>query len=119
MAKLPHTVFGIITFISLLLADLLHGIWTVWIVIEQVKTGWGYGTDMDILALVPWIVELVCLPAVILGIIYLAVMKRSIPKKLPKGLPKSLSRGKLYRLNGVMLWLLLLQYALFNLFLHF
>lgn len=72
-------VFGVFTCLFLLAANLLHIIWTVWLLSEQMKTGWGYGTNMEMAVLYPWMCELLSLPVIIAGIVYfvLSVWKRS------------------------------------------
>ena len=38
--------------------------------VEQIKTGWGYGTDMEMLALLPWMTELLSAPVLLAGVVY-------------------------------------------------
>lgn len=64
-------VFGIINIVLLTLVNLAHLLWTVWLAMEQVSTGWGYGTNMEMAVLMPWLIELICLPAMIAGVVYL------------------------------------------------
>lgn len=33
----------------------VHLLWTVWLTVEQVRTGWGYGTSMELAVLMPWL----------------------------------------------------------------
>lgn len=66
-------VFGVITVVMLVLVNLGHLLWTFWLVAEQVQTGWGYGTNMDLAVLMPWITEFVCAPAMIAGVVYLVL----------------------------------------------
>ena len=64
-------VFGAWTSIFLLIANLLHIIWTVWLISEQIDTGWGYSTNMEMGVLYPWLCELLCAPAFLAGIVFL------------------------------------------------
>lgn len=64
-------VFGVITIVLLSLVNLSHGLWTYWLVAEQLQTGWGYGTNMDLAVLMPWLAELLCAPAMIAAVVYL------------------------------------------------
>ncbi len=72
-------VFGVFTGIFLLVANLLHIIWTIWLVSEQVETGWGYGTNMEMAVLYPWMCEALSLPVILAGIIFFvrSIWKRS------------------------------------------
>lgn len=66
-------VLGVVTIVMLVLANLGHLLWTAWLIAEQAKTGWGYGTNMDLAVLMPWITELLCAPAMIAAVVYLAL----------------------------------------------
>ncbi len=62
--------------------NLGHLIWTIWLSLEQAKTGWGFGTNIELGALFPWMWELVCIPSLVVGAIYiLASLKRPEEKK--------------------------------------
>ncbi|MGN0998106.1 MAG: hypothetical protein ACI4PO_00975 [Faecousia sp.] len=62
---------GILLLILQAVGNLLHLLWTVWAVAEQVQTGWGYGTDMEIAVLIPWMLELLCIPVLVVAAAYL------------------------------------------------
>lgn len=66
-------VFGVILIVMLALVNLGHVLWTWWLISEQLQTGWGYGTNMEMLVLMPWMTELVCVPAMIAGVVYLVL----------------------------------------------
>ncbi len=44
----PHKLdtFSIIMVSLSALGNIGHLLWTVWLISEQIKTGWGYGTDI-------------------------------------------------------------------------
>ena len=44
--------YGFITALLLSVANLLQILWFVWLTVEQVKTGFGFGTNMDIVAII-------------------------------------------------------------------
>ncbi len=99
--------FGWLTAPLLGLANLIQLFWTVWLTEEQIRTGWGYPTNLELAVLYPWITQLLLLPVVIgAGILLLyAAIKRN---------------------RGVILWvdlglwlLLLLQYGVTDLFIFF
>lgn len=66
-------VLGVALIIMLSLVNLSHLLWTIWVVVEQVKTGWGHGTDMELGVLYPWLTELICAPAMVTAVVYLAL----------------------------------------------
>ncbi len=72
--------FGIIVTIMLSLANLCHLLWTFWLTFEQFQTGWGFGTNIELLVLLPWITEIILSPLLLLSLIYLVcfLVKREI-----------------------------------------
>lgn len=72
-------VFGVLASILLLIANLLHIFWTGCLGFEQIETGWGYGTNMEMGVLYPWFCELLSAPAFLAGIVFLImnIWKRS------------------------------------------
>lgn len=71
--------FGILTGIILFVANFLHSLWSVWLTAEQIDTGWGYGTNMEMAVLYPWFFEVLCIPAFLAGVVFLLmyIWKRS------------------------------------------
>lgn len=55
---------------ALIPANFLHLGWTYWLTAEQIKTGWGGGTGLEMMALALWMLEALCLPVLGLGIVY-------------------------------------------------
>lgn len=100
-------VFSIIMVVLLILVNLAHLIWTFCLASEQIKTGFGYGTNMEIGVLYPWITEILCLPVLISAIVYLII---SIFKRPNKSLLIS---------NIALFGIILLQYVITNLFIWF
>ena len=72
-------VFGVFTSLALIVTNLFHVIWTWCLCAEQAETGWGYGTNLEMAVLYPWICEALTLPVILAGIIYFAlhIWKRS------------------------------------------
>lgn len=96
--------FGLIMIYLLSVANGFNLLWTWWLVKEQIQTGWGYGTNMDILVLVPWIIQLACVPVVIATITYFVFV-------VVKGI-----KEKAVIANIVLLSVLLIQSVLIHLF---
>ena len=65
MHDLPAVVLA-----ALIPANFLHLGWTYWLAAEQVETGWGGGTGIEMLALALWMLEALCLPVLALGVVY-------------------------------------------------
>ncbi len=76
-------VLGLITVILQSLLNLLHYPWFAWLLSEQLKTGWGYGTNIEMGFLLPFFLQIfffVPLALVALGLIIFRIIKRnSIP----------------------------------------
>ncbi len=99
--------FSVLLIIGLVLSNLLNIIWTIHLCLEQFSTGFGYGTNMEIGVLYPWICEIICLPVVIGAIVYLifAFLKKA--------------KNPLLMANAFLFATLILQYALTNLFIWY
>ena len=67
------SVFGVLLIYLLSVANAFNIFWCYWLVSEQIFTGWGYGTNMDILVLVPWIIQIACIPIAITTIVYFVI----------------------------------------------
>ena len=76
--SIAMNVVGIVIFALLGFVNLVHSFWTVWLVVEQIETGWGFSTNLELGVLWPWMLELVCSPVLLGGIVYsiVAVFKR-------------------------------------------
>ena len=74
--------FGIVTLVLLSGVNLAHLLWTVHFALEQMQTGWGGGTNADLGVLLPWIVEILCLPAMITAVVYLILAAFKKPGKV-------------------------------------
>ena len=74
--------FGIVTLVLLSGVNLAHLLWTVHFALEQMQTGWGGGTNADLGVLLPWIVEILCLPAMITAVVYLIMAAIKKPGKV-------------------------------------
>ena len=99
--------FGTLTLISSSVVNLWNVYWTVWLTIEQFKTGWGFGTKMELGAFWPWVCEAVSVPFVITAIVFLILAIFKKPKKW------------LVITNAALLGIALLQFGLSNLFLAY
>ena len=100
-------VFGLIVLIGLILANLASLLFTVDLTIEQVGSSWGDGTRIEMLALIPWMIELACVPLVGAGAAYLILHGWFT------------SRRGLLIANAALYALLLMQFVLTNLFMFY
>ena len=100
-------VFPVVLMVGLSLANLSHLLWTVWLTLEQIKTGWKGGTNIEMLALLPWMTELCCVPVLLAGVVYMIF---SFFRKQSKGLLIG---------NGFLYLGLLLQIFVTNLFMFY
>ncbi len=100
-------VFGIILIVALSWANLLHLLWTVWLTVEQIETGWGGGTRIEMLSLAPLTLEMIFAPFLLAEIVYLILSAYS---QSVKGI----------KIANICLFVaVLLQYGLTNLFLWY
>ena len=97
-------ILGILTLVGGVQANLCHLLFTLWAISEQLDTGWGYGTNMEMAVLLPWTLELVSIPVVILGLVYFLLTRKKPAAKWLK------------ICCAVLLVALLLQIGIFNLF---
>ena len=67
------SVFGIVMIVALAWSNLLHLPWSIWLVWEQIETGLGAGTGMEMLALALLTVELLSLPALLAETVFLVL----------------------------------------------
>ena len=100
-------IYGILTAIASSISNLLQIFWLVWLAAEQVKTGFGHGTDMDILALIPMIMNIIAIPSIIASMIFLTI---HIFKKSSKNI---------FIINLVLWVVLLIQIGLIQLFINY
>ena len=108
-------IFGAILICALIIANLVNLPWTFWLVVEQLETGWGYGTNMEMMALLPWALEFLCVPVIIAALIYviLCFVPRIKSRYLRAEQPDN---RKVFIINISILVLLILQILITNLF---
>ena len=97
-------VYGGITFGCLIAANLSQLLWTVWLTLEQIETGWGYSTNIEMFTLFVWMTQIFAFPAFILGAVYLLI---NIWRR---------SARWMFITNIILLSSLAVQYILINLF---
>ncbi|MBO5321783.1 MAG: hypothetical protein J6B22_04150 [Clostridia bacterium] len=105
--NIKMNIFSIIMIVLLILVNLVHLIWSFWLISEQIKTGFGFGTNMEIGVLYPWITEILCSPILISGIVYLIISIFKRPQK------------SLLITNIILFSIAVLQYVITNLFIWF
>lgn len=67
------SIFGIILIYLLSVANVFNIFWSFYLVKEQMANGWGHGTNMDILVIVPWAIQLGCIPIFLLAVAYFII----------------------------------------------
>ncbi len=68
------TALGALAFIGCAIGNLAHLFFTIITIVEQIQTGWGFGTDLEMFVLYPWFIELlICLPAIAVYIVYILI----------------------------------------------
>ena len=55
----------------LIMANIFFLLWTIILINEQIKTGWGYGTNLEMLVLAPIMVFICSIPAIVMELIFL------------------------------------------------
>lgn len=91
----------------LLIFNLSHAFFTLDVIVEEIKYGWGFTTNLEIGVLLPWALELLCIPVLIIDFIYLLVF---IKPRASKGL---------YVTNIILTILMVVQVIIFNLFIYY
>ena len=64
-------IFGGIIITPMLLVNIANAFWTLWLTIEQIATGWGFSTNLELGVLYPWMFQAISLPFIILSLIFL------------------------------------------------
>ena len=100
-------VFGLILVIGLIVANVASLLFTVDLTIEQIGSSWGDGTRIEMLALIPWMVELASTPLLVAEAAYLILHRWFI------------SRRGLFVANAALYALLIVQFVLTNLFMFY
>ena len=100
-------IYGILTAIASGISNLLQIFWLIWLTAEQVKNGFGHGTDMDILAIVPILMNIIAIPSIIASMIFFMI---HIFKKSSKNI---------FVINLVFWIMLLIQIGLIQLFINY
>ena len=100
-------VFGLILVIGLIVANLASLLFTVDLTIEQIGSSGGDGTRIEMLALIPWMIELASIPLLVAEAAYLILHRWFISH-----------RGLLIA-NAALCVLLIAQFVLTNLFMFY
>lgn len=93
---------GIILITVLSPANLINLPWTFMLAVEQLQTGFGAGTLLEVGVLYPWMCEFVCFPVLLCGLLYFMIFPT---KRATKGV---------FIANIVLLSLLVFQYIITN-----
>ncbi len=98
--------YGSITVGFMTIANLIHLLFTIAMTNEQIGTGLGYGTDIELAVIFIWTFESIFIPIIIASIVFLClnVIKKSV--------------RMLFWTNVALLSMLIMQYLITNLFLY-
>ena len=108
-------VFAAILLCGLIIANLVNLPWFVLLLIEQIQTGWGYTTDMEMMVLLPLGVEFLCLPVLFVALIYVVLCY--IPKIKQNYLNNARTDNhKMFKANVSLFIMLILQIVCTNVF---
>ena len=108
-------VFAAILLCVLGITNLVNLPWFVWLTIEQIETGWGFSTNMEMLALLPLGIEFLSLPVILLATIYVvlslvpAIKQNYLNSERP-------DNRKMFKANLILLIVLCLQIVITNVF---
>ena len=76
MNKSVKKVFSIILLIIFIGFNLIHLPFLYQLIREDIISGTVHGTSIEMLALVPWIIEIISIPCIIGQIIYLIILRK-------------------------------------------
>ena len=65
------SILGAIVLVAMVAANVMQIPWTLNMILEQIATGWGYGTNMELAMLYPWMAEILSFPAAVLTVFVL------------------------------------------------
>ena len=63
-------VYGIVMIFIQALSNIANAPWTIWLTAEQIDTGWGGGTGIEMLALLPFTSYVFTIPVIIGVLLY-------------------------------------------------
>jgi hypothetical protein len=95
---------AILLLIAFIVFNLLHILFPIWLISEDIESGTMEGTEIEMMFLLPLMIELVSIPLVIAEIVYLIAARKVKYFKVP---------------NVIIFALYILQVALFYFLLHF
>lgn len=70
MNQTKKKTFGIILMVIFIVFNLIHIYWPIHLIIEDIKLGAVHGTNIEMGALIPWLIELFSIPFVIAHLVY-------------------------------------------------
>ncbi len=74
-------IFGGLIIAPMLLVNIANAFWTLWLTIEQIATGWGFATNLELGVLYPWMFEAISLPFILLCLVFLIISFFKKPQK--------------------------------------
>lgn len=63
--------YSIVCSFLLIVANIIFLFWTIVLTEEQIRTGWGYTTDLELFVLIPVILSMLTIPIIIMELVFL------------------------------------------------
>ncbi len=104
MKHVGSAVYALINTVLLALANSCHLPFTLWLTLEQIRTGWGGGTGIEMAALLPILFQMLSVPVLLSALVFFILPTR---RRAPRGLTVA---------TAALFFALLVQYGLFHLF---
>lgn len=81
MTKNIKKVFTIILLISFIWFSIIHLPFLYYLIREDIVAGTVKGTGIEMLAIIPWIIEIISIPVILGQIIYIIIFRKKINNK--------------------------------------
>ncbi len=65
--------YSIVCSFLLILSNIFFLFWTIVLIEEQIRTGLGYGTNLELLVLIPIILFILIIPIIIMELVFLSL----------------------------------------------
>ena len=73
MNRITKKVFLIILLVCFIIFNLIHILFPIWLIVEDIKNGTIVSTSIELAVLYPWIIEILSIPFVVAEILVLLI----------------------------------------------